>query len=49
MIKQLRFQHLKDIYLNQVKDISISFYWLLKLIKHYEILFLSHFTVVETI
>jgi len=39
MIKQLKFQHLKDTHLNWVKDISILLHWLLKLIKHYKILF----------
>ncbi len=39
MIEQLRFQYLKDIHLNWVKDVSILFYWLLKLMRCYKILF----------
>ncbi len=43
MIKQLRFQYLKDIHLNWVKNISILSYWLLKLMRHYKILFFTSF------
>ena len=39
MIEQLRFQYLKDTYLNWVKDILILSHWLLELIRCYEILF----------
>jgi len=39
VIKQLRFQYLKDTHLNWVRDVSILFHWLLKLMKCYKILF----------
>ncbi len=39
VIEQLRFQYLKDTYLNWVKDVSILFHWLLKLMRYYKILF----------
>jgi len=44
VIEQLRFQYLKDTHSNWVRDISILFYWLLELMRHYKILFfiLSH-------